>query len=368
MSDINFVTIDADQIINELISQFEKAHKATLYPGDERRIFLYQLAQVLVNNYNAINDTGRQNLLRYARGQALDAMGEFFDCPRLAAQKASVTLRFTLSAAQPTDIIIPAGIRATPDGSLYFATVRAITISAGQSTGDVTVEASIPGKQYNGYAAGQIKNLVDPVPYVASVINTNKSDGGADIETDDDYRKRIRLAPQSYSVAGPEGSYVYWALTADSNIADISVSSPSAGVVRITPLLTGGEIPGQAVLDRVLAVVSAKNRRPLTDNVQVGAPTQVPYNITLTYYISSADQAREAAIRSTIEDAGGAVDKYKAWQCEKLGRAINPDQLRYLMMLAGASRIILDSPVYTEITDEQVTAAGTVNIAYGGLE
>jgi phage-related baseplate assembly protein len=367
LSDINFVTADTETILNTLIAQFETAYGQTFYPGDERRIFLQQLAQVIVVLKNDINQSARQNLLRYASGDMLDALGEFFNTDRIPAQKAKVTLRFTLSSAQALPVTIPAGTRMTPDGQLYFATLQDLIIPIGQTQGDVTAEAAEGGVKYNGFAPGQIKNIVDPVPYVQSVSNTDTSSGGSDIETDDNYRERIRLAPESYSVAGPEGAYIYWAKTADINISDVVVSSPSPGVVKVTVLMKDGQLPTQTVLDAVAAAVNSKERRPLTDQVQVAAPTEVAYNITLTYYISSDRPAEETSIRNAIEGSGGAIDQYKAWQCAKLGRAINPDYLKQLMLIAGAYRVDITAPVYTAINADQVPKVGTTTLNYGGL-
>lgn len=366
MNEINFVEVDAQKISNEMIEAFEAAYGETFYPGDERRIFLEQLLQVIVGVKTSINDSARQNLLRYARGEILDALGGLTE--RIPAQKAKTRLRFTLSGAQADDYLIPEGTRVTPDGKIYFATSAALTIPAGVLAGDIAAESSEGGANYNGFAPGQIKNLVDLIPYISSVANIDTSSGGADVEDDDHYRERIRLAPESYSVAGPEGAYIYWAKTADVNISDISVTSPSPGVVKIVVLMADGEIPSQTILDKVEAVTSAKDVRPLTDNVQVAAPTQVIYNIDFTYYIPLSRAAEEASIRSAIEGTGGAVDQYKAWQCSNLGKAINPDTLRLLVLQTGASRIVLASPAYTQLDSDEVAMVGTVTFTYGGME
>jgi len=361
---INFVDTDSGKILNDLIKQFETALGQTFYPGDERRIFLQQLAQVIVGLKNDINQSARQNLLRYASGDKLDAIGELYNTPRILAQKAKATIRFTLSSAQTNNIIIPAGTRVTPDGQLYFATIKALVIPAGQTYGDVVAEAAEGGEKYNGFAPGQIKTIVDPVPYVASAANTDTSAGGSDNEDDDNYRERIRLAPESFSVAGPEGAYIYWAKTADVNIADVSVSSPSPGEVQIAVLMKGGQIPTQDIIDAVTAVVSAKDKRPLTDNVQVCAPTEVSYDIDLTYYISADRQAEENALKDAIE---AAIEQYNAWQSEKLGRDVNPDYLRQLMLNAGAYKIDLIAPTYAEIGQNEVAKVRTISVSYGGL-
>ncbi len=54
---------------------------------------------------------------------------------------------------------------------------------------------------------GQINELVDPIPFVSRVENISTSYGGSDIENDDKFRARIQIAPEHFSVAGPEGAY-----------------------------------------------------------------------------------------------------------------------------------------------------------------
>ncbi|RII32858.1 baseplate J/gp47 family protein [Clostridium chromiireducens] len=375
MSDMNFVEVDAESINRSLISSFETTLGETLYPGDERRIFLEQETPVIVALKNDINETAKKNLLRYATGETLDAFGEFYSCPRLKADFATVTERFNLSEAQSQDIFIASGKRVTPDGVLYFATTSDSIVPAGATYIDLVLTATQTGEKYNGFTPGQIKTLTDTIPYIASIVNIDTSSGGSDVEADDDgtnvwsgYRERIRLSPQSFSVAGPEGAYEYFALSADSTICDINVSSPSPGVVQIVVLQENGGIPSQYILDKVNDSVSAKNRRPLTDNVKVVASTVLNYDINLIYYIDSKNQTKETYIRNAIEGEGGAIDAYILWQQSNLGKAINPDYLKKLTLNAGADRVNIISPVYTVLTGEKVAKVGNKTITYGGLE
>ena len=374
MSDINFVTVDSKQIENDLISGFEETTGEVFYPGDERRQFLLNMLPVILAVYNKINDSARQNLLRYARGEILDAIGELRDTPRLAAQKAKVTLHFILSVARDVDTPIPVGTRGTPDGTLNFVTLQDAVVPAGLLSVDVVAEAAETGAKYNGFTPGQIKTMVDPIPYVSQMTNTDTSAGGADIEADDDgvnvwsgYRERIREAPAKVSTAGHVDGYIYWAKTASQDIADVSVTSPETGKVKITVLMAGGEIPTHPVLDAVLAACSDKKRRPLTDYVMAAAPGTVAYDITLTYYISTDRATDETNIKALITGNDGAVAQYTAWQCGKLGRAINPDYLKQLMLNAGAFRVDITAPVYTAVDDDQVASTGVVTVNYGGL-
>jgi phage-related baseplate assembly protein len=157
--DIKFIEIDAQSIQNDIIKQFEDTFQETLYPGDERRIFLLQEVPIIVGLKNSINDTAKQNLLKYARGSLLDEMGERVNTPRLPAQYAYTTLRFTLSATRTENTKIPAGTRGTPDGTLFFATTIDAFILAGQLTVEVRAKSTEAGEKYNGFAPEQIKSL-----------------------------------------------------------------------------------------------------------------------------------------------------------------------------------------------------------------
>ncbi|WP_438449471.1 baseplate assembly protein [Gorillibacterium sp. sgz5001074] len=364
---IAFVEVDAQLLQQELIRRYEQTTGITLYPGDPRRIFLLQFIPVLLGLKNDINFTGNQNLLPFATGDVLDALGDRIMVPRLADQKATVTIRFTLSTIQLAAVMIPAGTRVTPDGELYFVTKADLTIAPGSTTGDVTTEAAEGGVKYNGLVAGQINILVDPVPYVASVANITTSAGGSDRESDEAYRERQRLAPTSFSVAGPEKAYRFFAKSADVNIADVAVTSPSAGVVNVYPLLKDGALPDSSVLAKVLAEVSASDRRPLTDQVAVLAPTTVTYNINLTYFISAERAAEVTAIKAAIEGTGGAIDQHIAWQCAKLGRPVTPDDLIARIYNAGAFRVTITAPAYAAVAANAVAKLGTKTVNYGGL-
>lgn len=388
MSDINFVEVDAGTIQQKLIQDFEDALGETFNPSDERLMFLQQEVPVLVGLKNNINDSARQNLLRYMRDEVLDAYGEFFGDrgKRLKAQLANVPLRITLSAAQPIDYTISKDdIMVTPDGKIDFVGTVDVTIPAGQLTIDTQGMAADVGTQYNGFIAGQIKNMVKPLPYVASIVNTDVSSGGAGVEDNESYRARLQLLPESFSTAGPDGAYIFWAKSADSSIVDVAVDSPSPGVVRVVPLLEDGGIPGQDILDKVLAAVSPRDRRPLTDNPKSEAPTVANYDIVFTYYLDKNLSNEETNYRTVIEgeklDCGpdSAVANYVSWQQSALGLEISPDMLRFFvqsvaqyqsgsLIKTAVKKIYFTSPVSTVIDKTQVAKVGTITVTYGGLQ
>ncbi|EFO30932.1 baseplate assembly protein J [Roseibium sp. TrichSKD4] len=92
-------------------------------------------------------------------------------------------------------------------------------------------------------------------------------------ESDEDYRRRIQLGPESYSTAGPEGAYVFWALSVP-GVADATAVSPEPCDVLITILAEAGDgTAAEELLAMVVEATTAKNRRPLADRVNVQSAT-----------------------------------------------------------------------------------------------
>ena len=368
MSDLNFIEVKPSEIYETVISALEDGCSEELYPGDERRIFGEALVPLVVAIYSSVNDACRQKMLRYARGEVLDALGENRGVTREAAVAAETVERFGVNTPIGSNIIIPAGTRVTSDYVNYFATTATAVLPAGDSYVDVTVKATEGGSQSNDILAGAINVLVDMVPSIDTVTNTVKTHGGADEEKDDAYRDRIRLSGSTLSVAGPPNAYRFWAMSADASVADAYVSSPSPGVVKIVPICYGGVMPSDDILAKVLASCSADDVRPLTDQVTVEAPTIQQYDIELVYYTTEAD---ESACVSTVEGTGGAIDKYIYWQGSSLNRDINPDYLRKLILapdwgedgdeLVGAVRVNIVKPVFTDM-DETTVAQFSGNL------
>lgn len=363
-----FVDADAETMMQELLSKFEEETGEVLNAGDQRRIFLQGVAYALAVFLNDLEETGKQNLLRYATGDALDAIGELIGITRAEAKGAECTLQFNLSAVQANDVYIPAGTRVTPDGKLFFATDDDLVIAAGTQAGTSTATCTTTGDDGNGFVAGQIDTLVDGIAYVQSVENTEESHDGADSETDDDFRERIREAPASYSTCGSELAYEYWARTASDDVGDVAIDSPSAATIRIAVVKTDGIIP--ETTDPVIAAVSdacsAEDRRPMTDLVNVVPATAVSTSVDMTYYVSDEDIGQLDEIKDAV---AAAVAEYKVWQTTSIGKDINPDYLRKLVLNAGASRCVITAPVYTEVSKPNVAqfTAAADSVTFGGM-
>ncbi len=376
---LKFIENNSEEIVKNLVSTFETALGETYQKSDERSLFLHNLAQVVVLINSSINDVGNQVLLRYARGQALDDIGDLLGVYRLPATSATCMLKFTLAAVQSTRVTIPKGTRVTPDGKIYFATTSELVIKAGALSGEVEAKATTAGSSCNDYTVGSIRYIVDNVQYLGGVENVTKSAGGTDAESDDALRERIRLVPESYSTAGCIEGYEYFAKSASANVGDVVVYSPvndttlseeerqaGAGRVYIYVMNADGSIPNadSEIIKQVADATTAKDRRPLTDFVTVLPPEKEEYSIDFTYYISEENASEAANIEKAIEEA---VAEYIKWQSVKIGRDINPDKLRNLVYNAGASRIEITSPTFTTLGKTKVAAlSGTATYNNAG--
>ena len=361
MADFDFIETDSAKLYTSIIGSLMDSCDEALYPGDERRIFGEGIVALFVSMFSLFNDKAKQRTLRYARGNVLDAIGDRHSIPRLAPTKATAVFRFSVAVSQGENIIIPAGTRITADGGVYFATLETSVLPAWSTFVDIEAECTTGGSDYNGYAVGTVSTLVDLIPYISNVANITASAGGDDGEPytevgDEKYRERIRLSPAIQSTAGPESAYRYFVLSADPNIIDVAIDCPEdePNVVNLYPLMVGGALPGEAVMQKVQDALS-DDVRPMTDKVNVVSPTAVEYQLEIKYYCTKDD---EASTIETIEGDGGAIDQYNEWQTAALARDINPDQLRRFILApktgTGAMRVDVIKPTFAELSKAQV--------------
>ena len=197
LEDILFAEKSADETEQEVITFYETHSGRTLAKGDPIRLFLETLILIIIHQRSLIDYAAKQNLLAYAEGDYLDHIGALLEVMRLEASHAMTTLKFTLSEAQSTVVIIPKGIRVSPGGgNILFETLQAVEVPIGSTEATVTAQCTAAGTAGNGFVAGQIRRIVDPFPLELSVTNTTASYGGTDKENDENYRERIHIAPE----------------------------------------------------------------------------------------------------------------------------------------------------------------------------
>lgn len=372
-TEYQFVPTDTETLVASLIAAYEKMTSITVQPASPEKLFIQWVANIIVQERALTNYAGNQNLPSRAEGDNLDALGElFFLVKRPSAQAATTTMRFTISEAQKTAILIPKGTRVTDASQkLFWETVADVYVEIGKTSAEVQVQCQTAGKDGNGYAVGQINTIVDVFDYYASCTNITESEEGSDAATDDDYYELMRSSMDGYSSAGARGGYVYFARQVSIEIGDVVANQPSPGCVNIYVLKTDGTLAGKELKAAVLAACSADEVRPLTDSVSVADGELVNYDIAFTYYTEASTTKPAVEIAADVQKA---VDNYIAWQRGKFGRDINPDKLREFLSGTGIKRIVLTSPAFTKLRDgsgdtvPQVGKVGTVTITNGGYE
>ena len=202
-------------------------------------------------------------------------------------------------------------------------------------------------------AAADLDNLGALVGVTRLTITPADEENGipAVMESDTDFRRRITLAPEGYSVAGPRGAYIFHALSADADVADASAISPAPTEVEVYVLSRMGDgTPTAEVLAAVEAALNDEDVRPLGDQVTVAGATITGYAIAADIYtFAGPDSAvvmaeAQSRIEEWVEDS------------RKIGRDITRAGIIAALFAGGVQNVDLTSPAADLAMDE--TAAG----------
>ena len=365
LPEITFLTADAEETALQVVSTVEDLLQRKLERADPLRLFLRGVEAIIIQQRLLINELCRQNLLAYATKENLEHLGILVGVERLQAAAATCTVEITLSAAREKTTIINAGTRVNAGDNVNFAINDAVIFLAGETVKTAKATCVETGEIGNGYAAGELKNIVDPQPFLFAIKNITATEGGADIESDDSYRLRIQQAPESFSVAGSAGAYEFFTKEASTLISDVKVLSENPGEVTVWALLEGGEIPQDEMLAAIYNHLNADTVRPLTDKLFVKAPEEIKYNINCQFWINKEKQTQAISIQAAVEKA---VEEYALWQRAKLGRDISPSELIYRMRAAGADRIEVNEPLFLATPPTSVAVPNNINVHFMGLK
>lgn len=371
MAQPEFIERDVNQIITEMVAQYEQLSGRTLQPAQVERLLINTFAYRESLIREKVQYAALQNLVEFSNAPVLDELGRLVGVTRLAASAATVEVEFTLVAGHG-GVTIPSETRvASVDNQAVFKPLNDIVVPAGTNQVTVTCKAVSVGSGANGYATNTITNILDPLAYLSEVTNTTTSGGGAAQEDDTSLRERIKLAPSSFSNAGSKGAYEYFALSANPSIIDVAVLGPNdtpaagPGEVNIYPLMEDGSTTPSTVLNQVAASVNADKVRPLTDLVNVIAPTAIDYEIEIDVTIYAGVDATE------IEDAITAkINAFVTAKRQVLGQDIKMSQVIAQCMIAGVydAQVVLPgadiiiSPVeYGYCSSVLINIAGVTN-------
>ncbi|NDY41242.1 baseplate J/gp47 family protein [Dissulfurirhabdus thermomarina] len=288
--------------LQDLLARIEQDLASRLEAGSAllRRSVLGVLARVLAGTahglYGYLEWISSQIIPDTADSDVLDRWASWWGVSRKPAAAASGQVTLTGTDGS----VVPAGTALQRADGAEYTTDADATISGGSAIVDVTAAAA--GQDGNA-DAGTTLSLVSPVAGVDSsaTVATGGLTGGADAETDDDLRARLRLRVQNPPHGGAKADYERWALEVSGvTRAWVLPGWLGAGTVGVAfvrdddadPIPDAAEV--QAVQDHLDAV------RPVTAAVTVFAPT--PHPVDLTIQLDPNTAAVQAAVQAELED------------------------------------------------------------------
>jgi phage-related baseplate assembly protein len=184
-----------------------------------------------------------------------------------------------------------------------------------------------------------LTNIANLDDLAVTVANITPTQGGLDLESDDRFRSRIKIASNKFSSAGPRAAYEYFTKSVRQDIVTVGIHSPSPGSVHIYPLLESG-LPDQKLLVKVFEALNSASVRPLTDELEVISPTQIDYSVTM--HLKLVKNASQSAVFLQVEKA---LKAYAHTLQRTLGRELVASQWESLAQaVPGVYRVWCDLP------------------------
>lgn len=215
-------------------------------------------------------------------------------------------------------------------------------------------------------------------------------------ESDEDYLRRIQLALDSYSIAGPPGAYVYHALAASPDVKDAAAEAPKfsmatidqslmdqlppnsivlqvdddagladpmPGDVAVTALSRTGDGTADSTLLSAVESAYGEDVRPLTDNPRIRGANIVNYSVSATLYFYSGPGSDEVLAKSQA-----AIETY-AQEQHNIGRDVTLSGIYAALHQPGVQRVDLHSPSGNVVIDTRSAAYCTsISLLDGGLD
>lgn len=179
---------------------------------------------------------------QYMDDEDLNQIGVIAGVARDPGQKSTGIVTFTVSSDAVT---VEAGteVATQPDSSgnyFSFFTDSEVSPASGSTTVDANVTAEAIGDEYN-VGSDQVTYLPDAPPGVEAVTNAAAIDGGEDVESNDEYRERIKQSIVSTSGGGTTYGIEGYINQNVTNVQDVEVAEyPTASPPYADVVVNGG--------------------------------------------------------------------------------------------------------------------------------
>ena len=305
----------AEEIYQEMLAVFTEKTGFSMDGAGDVAVRLYAAAAQIESLYLYSDWALAQSFPQTAQGEYLDLHGAMRGVARKAAEKASGTVRFSVNEARADAVDIPAGTVLMTTGLTRFVTKAGAAIAAGSLSADVPAEAERAGASGNA-AAGTVTLMAAIPPGVSACTNPEAFTGGADAETDEDYRARV-LASFSYLPNGANSAFYETRALSHAGVAAAAVTPRVGGIGTVgVTIASNSGVPDAALLEEVRADLAAA--REIAVDVTVSAPSTVTVALRATLKpaagvsFEAAKAAAEAAVRGYFTGARLGKPVYRA--------------------------------------------------------
>lgn len=229
---------------------------------------------------------------------------------RSLGARATATITFSLTAPLGSPLLIPAGFEVTNRaGDRRFTLIANLVIPAGQLSGNGVVQAVETGEGYN-LPAYTINQFTTPLAFLATVVNVQPSQGGANAETLEEaiarglvaLRRRNLVTADDYETAAVE------ALGSGARAKAIGLlaadrTSYQLGAVHLFCLDSAGNPINQAQVNSLQVTLSPR--------IQIGTSLYVsPMSVLNVNAVLVAELAAGEDPESVADEMWSAFDAY----------------------------------------------------------
>lgn len=225
--DIEFTTFDGDTISkselrDDIINKYIQANldgmtKITDFTiGSEAYHLADVMASYILEHRELVDMNYRMSMIHTCEGEFLDNFGDMAGVHRIGSSGSSGRVIFTrLGTDTSQPILIADGTQVATDDAISFIVDNDgedLVIESGATDTSANVICEQDG-EYTNVLPNTITLVMGDLGNLVSCTNPAQMTGGADIETDDDYRARILLSPYEFPV-GSLGWYENLSLNA----------------------------------------------------------------------------------------------------------------------------------------------------------
>lgn len=298
-----------EEIYERMLNRYNEATGNYPDGASDTAIKLKVLAGELFSCKASLEFVQRQMFIETASGEYLDYHGRQRGLERKQAIKARGSVTFSAESPLASALTVPKGtvVAVSGENPVSFVTDADGVIAAGESSVTVECTASRGGADGNA-APGKITVLVTAAGGASSVTNDVSFEGGADGETDEQFRKRICESIQYISSGANEAYYKRLALSVE-GVEGAGVIPLNRGAGTVDVFICGkGVAASEGLVAQVQSLLDEK--KEINTDVVVASASKWTVTYSLVLYVKDGygfDTVKEKCdeiIRSYVASLG----------------------------------------------------------------